>query len=255
MGFEVIPAIDIKGGRCVQLQQGDRDAVIFSADNPLAIALEWLNLGASRLHIIDLDAAFQVDNDNFTLIRDIVEQVKPRAKIQVGGGIRTYRAATRLLLLGVDRVIFGTAVFRSPQLIERIADEYSPSRVMIALDVRRGKVAIDGWREVTDMGMREAAAKAADIGAGSILFTNIDVEGLMQGVDITVIADFISYTSLPVVVSGGVTTLEDVVKIAEMGASGVVIGSALYTGRIDYSEAVNVKYNFVKIRRRQDSNL
>ncbi len=246
--MEVIPAIDIKCGRCVQLQQGVRDAVIFSADNPLAIALEWLNLGASRLHIIDLDAAF-LDNDNFTLIRDIVEQVKSMAKIQVGGGIRTYKAATRLLLLGVDRVIFGTAVFRSPELIERIADEYSPGRVMVALDVRRGKVAIDGWREVTDMGMREAAAKAADIGAGSILFTNIDVEGLMRGVDIAVIEDFISYTSLPVVVSGGVTTLEDVVKIAETGASGVVIGSALYTGKIDYSEVVN------KLRRRQDSNL
>ncbi len=254
MEFEVIPAIDLKGGRCVQLQQGDRNAVIFSAGNPASIALEWLNMGASRLHIIDLDAAFRY-SDNFTIIRDIIERVNSRAKIQVGGGIRTYESATRLLLLGVDRVIFGTAIFRSPQLIERIVDEFSPDRVMIALDVRHGKVAIDGWREVTDMGLREAAAKAADMGAGSILFTNIDVEGLMRGINITVIEEFISYATLPVIVSGGVTTVEDVIKIAETGACGVVIGSALYTGKIDFRELVNLIYSGYKRRRRQDSNL
>ena len=248
--FEVIPAIDIKGGRCVQLQQGKSDAVLFSAENPVMIALHWLSMGASRLHIIDLDAALQVGTDNFGLIAEIVKRakVKGRAKVQVGGGVRSYKAALRLLNLGVDRIIFGTAMLKSPQLVRRIADEFSPRRVMIALDVRHGKVAIDGWREVTGIGMREAVEKASNMGAGSLLFTNIDVEGLMAGINIATIKEFLSYTSLPVVVSGGITSLEDIARIEEAGASGVVIGSALYTGKLRLEEAL-------RIRRRQDSNL
>ena len=246
--FEIIPAIDLKGGRCVQLQQGKRDAVLFSAENPVKIALHWLSLGVSRLHIIDLDAALQVGYDNFGIITEIVRQVKGRAKIQVGGGIRSYKAALRLLNLGVERIIFGTAMLKSPQLVRRIADEFSPRRVMIALDVRHGKVAIDGWREVTGIEAREAVKMASNIGAGSLLFTNIDVEGLMGGINIAIIKEILSYTTLPVVVSGGITSVEDIAQIEEAGASGVVIGSALYTGKLRLEEAL-------RLRRRQDSNL
>ncbi len=232
----MIPAVDLKGGNCVQLRQGKKDAVLFSADNPVEIAREWVAQGAKRLHVIDLDGAFMEEHSNFVVIKALTESdgVKGRAKIQVGGGIRSYEAAVKLLEIGVDRVIFGTAAFKSPQLIERVVDEFSSERVMVALDARKGKVAIDGWREVTGLDAKEAVKKAEELGAGSLLFTNIDVEGLMSGVDKEFIAAFVGAASVPVVIAGGVSSADDVKWIKEVGASGVVLGSALYKGKINF---------------------
>ena len=239
--FEVIPAVDLKGGRCVQLRQGKKEDVIFSsAEDPAEIARQWVMRGASRLHIIDLDAALQEAQTNFEVVKRIAEseEVKGRAKIQVGGGIRSYDAAVKLLEIGwgegVDRIIFGTAALKSPQLIETVANEFSPERVMVALDVRQGKVAIDGWREVTEVDATEAAKQAERMGAGSLLFTNIDVEGLMRGIEPEIVKAFVRSVNVPVVIAGGVSSAEDVMRIKEAGASGVVIGSALYKGRIDF---------------------
>ena len=197
-------------------------------------------LGATRLHIIDLDGAFQEEKNNFGLIKDIAESnwVKGEAKLQVGGGIRSYETAVMLLELGVDRIIFGTAVLKSPHLIERIASEFSSERVMVALDVRKGKVAIDGWRETTRLVAKDAAKEAERTGAGSLLFTNIDVEGLMKGIEPGIIEEFVSSVSIPVVISGGVSSVEDVMRVREAGACGVVIGSALYKGKIDFKEVM-----------------
>jgi phosphoribosylformimino-5-aminoimidazole carboxamide ribotide isomerase len=186
--FEVIPAVDLKGGRCVQLRQGKKEDVIFSSvENPVLITKKWVAQGASRVHIIDLDAALQEEQNNFEMIKRIAESkgVRGKVKIQVGGGIRSYEVAVKLLGIasgvGVDRIIFGTAALKSPHLIESVADEFSPERVMVALDVIRGKVTIDGWREVTGIDAKEAAKHVEQIGAGSLLFTNVDVEGLMKG--------------------------------------------------------------------------
>lgn len=235
--FEIIPAVDLKGGRCVQLRQGKKDEVIFSsADDPVEIATQWVKQGSRRLHIIDLDAALQEEQNNFDVIERIAksEGVKGKAKIQVGGGIRYYKIAVALLEMasGIDRIIFGTAALRSPRLIEKIAAEFSPERVMVALDVMGGKIAIDGWRELTEIDAKDAAKHAERIGAGSLLFTNIEVEGLMDGIEPKIVEEFVSAVSVPVVIAGGVSSVEDVMLIKEAGASGVVIGSALYKGRI-----------------------
>jgi len=239
--FEIIPAVDLKGGKCVQLRQGKKDDVIFSsADDPVEIAKQWVMQGSRRLHIIDLDAALQEEQNNFEVIKRIAESegVRGRAKIQVGGGIRSYKVAVTLLEMGSDRIIFGTAALRSPRLIEKIAIEFSPEQVMVALDVRAGKIAIDGWREVTDIDAKDAAKHAERIGAGSLLFTNIDVEGLMNGIELGIVEEFVSAVSVPVVIAGGVSNVEDVMQIKEAGASGVVIGSALYTGKIALSDLI-----------------
>lgn len=239
--FELIPAVDLKGGRCVQLRQGRKEDVIFSSDaDPVRIADEWARLGARRLHIIDLDAALQEGRTNFELVRRIAESlgVPGTAKIQVGGGIRSYDTAVQLLELGngrgVDRIIFGTAALKAPHLITQITAEFSAARVMVALDVKAGKVAIDGWREMTGVDAREAAKRAEELGAGSLLFTNIDVEGLLQGIEPRVVEAFVKAVNLPVVVAGGVSTADDVQRIKAAGARGVVIGSALYTGKLDF---------------------
>ena len=241
--FEVIPAVDLKGGRCVQLRQGKKEDVIFSsAEDPAEIAKQWVMLGAGRLHIIDLDAALQEEQSNFEVVKRIAESegVRGNVKIQVGGGIRTYDAAVKLLEIGrgegVDRIIFGTAALKSPQLIEAVAKEFSPERVMVALDVRKGKVAIDGWREVTGIDATEAAKQAERMGAGSLLFTNIDVEGLMKGIEPAIVEKFVGSVNVPVVIAGGVSSVEDIIRVKEAGASGVVIGSALYKGKIDFTE-------------------
>lgn len=241
--FEVIPAIDLRGGRCVQLRQGKREEEIFSsAENPVEIAGKWVVRGARRIHIIDLDGAFQEAKTNFEVIKNIAKSkgVRGKAKIQVGGGIRSYEAAVKLLELGVDRIIFGTVALKSPHLIEKVATAFSSERVMVALDARAGKVAIDGWREVTGKDAKEAAKEAEEKGAGSLLFTNIDVEGLMKGIEMKIIEEFVSSVSVPVVISGGVSSVEDVMRIKEAGASGVVIGSALYKGKIDFKEVLEL---------------
>ena len=247
--FELIPAIDLRGGRCVQLRQGKKEDEIFaSAENPVEIARGWVIQGARRLHVIDLDGAFQEEKNNLGVIKKIAdaEGVREKAKIQVGGGIRSYETAVELLETGIDRIIFGTVALKSPHLIEQVANAFSPERVMVALDARKGKVAIDGWREVTGVDATEAAKQVERIGAGSLLFTNIDVEGLMEGVEQEIIAEFVSSVSIPVVIAGGVSSVEDIGKIKDAGASGVVMGSALYKGKIDFSEL---------LRRRQGSNL
>ena len=247
--FELIPAIDLKGGRCVQLRQGKKEDEIFaSAENPVEIARGWVIQGARRLHVIDLDGAFQEEKNNLGVIKKIAdaEGVREKAKIQVGGGIRSYETAVELLETGIDRIIFGTVALKSPHLIEQVANAFSLERVMVALDARKGKVAIDGWREVTGVNATEAAKQVERIGAGSLLFTNIDVEGLMEGVDQEIIAEFVSSVSIPVVIAGGVSSVEDIGKIKDAGASGVVMGSALYKGKIDFNEL---------LRRRQGSNL
>ena len=247
--FELIPAIDLRDGRCVQLRQGKKEDEIFaSAENPVEIARGWVIQGARRLHVIDLDGAFQEEKNNLGVIKKIAnsEGVREKAKIQVGGGIRSYETAVELLELGIDRIIFGTVALKSPHLIEQVANAFSPERVMVALDARKGKVAIDGWREVTGVDATEAAKQVERIGAGSLLFTNIDVEGLMEGVDQEIIAEFVSSVSIPVVIAGGVSSVEDIGKIKDAGASGVVMGSALYKGKLDFNEL---------LRRRQGSNL
>lgn len=233
--FELIPAIDLRGGRCVQLRQGKKEDEIFtSAENPVEIARGWVIQGARRLHVIDLDGAFQEEKNNLGVIKKIAdaEGVREKAKIQVGGGIRSYETAVELLETGIDRIIFGTVALKSPHLIEQVANAFSPERVMVALDARKGKVAIDGWQEVTGVDATEAAKQVERIGAGSLLFTNIDVEGLMRGIEPKIVEEFVSAVSVPVVIAGGVSSIEDIERIKEAGASGVVIGSALYTGKL-----------------------
>jgi len=243
--FEVIPAVDLKGGRCVQLRQGKKDAVIFSTtQNPVGVAEHWVQLGAKRLHIIDLDAALQEKQTNFELVSRIAETIgaQGRAKIEVGGGIRTYEAAVRLLELGsgrgVDRIIFGTAALHSPELIRDVVTAFSAQRVMVAFDVRNGTVAIDGWRELTAVKATEAAQQAEELGAGSLLFTNIDVEGLMRGIEPKIVEAFVRSVRVPVVIAGGVSSAADVAQIKAVGASGAVLGSALYKGNVDFAALV-----------------
>ncbi len=241
MSFEIIPAVDMRNGKCVQLVQGVPGSEMVSLDDPVAVAKDWVAQGAKTLHLIDLDGALEGRRHNAPIIARIVNECKPQGvSIQVGGGIRTFKDASDLLEIGADRVILSTAAIRDPKLVEELARSFGSKRITVALDSRNGKIAIEGWKEQSIYTPVEMGKTFEDKGAGSILFTNIDTEGLMQGVSTKPTADLVQSVSIPVFASGGVTSLADLLAIKGTGACAVVVGSALYTGRFTLAEAISI---------------
>jgi phosphoribosylformimino-5-aminoimidazole carboxamide ribotide isomerase len=239
MAFEVIPAVDMRGGKCVQLVQGVPGSEIVSLDDPLAVALDWVRKGAKTLHLVDLDGAIEGERKNALIIEKIVEACREKGVgIQVGGGIRSFEDAASLLELGVSRVILGTAALQNPELVKQLASAFGSSCVNVALDAKNGKISIKGWTEECAQTPVEMGRKFEELGAGSLLFTNIDSEGLMQGVNPVPTRELVESVSIPVIASGGVSSLEDLQVLKKTGAAGVVVGSALYTGRFTLEEAI-----------------
>jgi len=234
-GF-VIPAVDLKDGRCVQLVQGNPQNEIVSLPEPLHVALSWVEQGARVLHVIDLDGALWGSSANTPIIASIIEECD--VDVQVGGGVRTIEHASELLELGAARVIVGTAAFESPQFLDALVHEWGGDSVMVALDARGGRVCTHGWTRSTEHEPEAAGVWAQRMGVGSILFTNIDTEGLLRGVSTEPVRGLAGAVSIPVVASGGVSTLEDLMQLKKAGAAAAVVGSALYTGRLSLRGAM-----------------
>jgi phosphoribosylformimino-5-aminoimidazole carboxamide ribotide isomerase len=234
-GFEVIPAVDVQDGSVVQLVGGERGSGREYGD-PVEAAERWVAAGARTLHLVDLDGAFEGERENATAIENIVEAVN--VPIQLGGGIRTATDARKLLDSGVGRVILGTAAVENPDLVAEIGETH-PGRVLVSLDAKGGEVVVSGWTEGTGMDPAEAAAKYEERGAGGILFTDVDVEGRLEGVHGERVRRVTKAVSIPVVASGGVGTVADIQRLREAGASAVVVGSALYEGRFTLEEAID----------------
>jgi phosphoribosylformimino-5-aminoimidazole carboxamide ribotide isomerase len=241
MSFEVIPAVDMRNGKCVQLVQGVPGSEMISIDDPVAVAKDWVSQGAKTLHLIDLDGAIDGKRKNSPIIENIVKECKPLGmKIQVGGGIRSFENAAELLNIGVDRVILSTAAINNPQLVKELAEEFGSEHINVALDSKNGKVSIEGWKKESEFTAVEMGIKFEELGAGSILFTNIDTEGLLQGVNTAPTEELVRSVNIPVIASGGVTKLEDLIALKNTGAKAVVVGSALYTGKFTLPEAINI---------------
>jgi phosphoribosylformimino-5-aminoimidazole carboxamide ribotide isomerase len=236
MAMTVYPAVDILGGKCVQLVQGRREtATVFG--NPVDCARRWVRAGAEALHVINLDGAFGDSGTNAAIIKGILRETG--IFIQLGGGIRSIGDARGWLETGVDRVILGTLAVREPESVRIFSGEAGPSRVMASVDARAGQVVVEGWRD-PEGDYLGWARRFEDLGAGSLLFTNVDVEGLQQGIRTEPVEKLLAATGLPVVVAGGITSLEDVETLRDLGASGIVLGSALYSGRIDLGKVMEV---------------
>ena len=232
----VYPAVDILGGKCVQLVQGKRETATVFGD-PLGCARRWIRAGAEALHVINLDGAFGASGTNAGIIREILRETG--VFMQLGGGIRSLEDARGWLGLGVDRVILGTLAVREPGAVTTLAGEAGPSRVMASVDARGGRVVVEGWREAGGDYL-EWARRFEKFGAGSLLYTNVDVEGLQQGIRKEPVERLLAATGLPVVVAGGITGLADIGVLKGLGAAGVVLGSALYSGKIDLGKAIAV---------------
>jgi phosphoribosylformimino-5-aminoimidazole carboxamide ribotide isomerase len=236
MAMVVYPAVDILEGKCVQLIQGKRETATVFGD-PVECARRWVEAGAEALHVINLDGAFGKSGRNAAIIREILRETG--VFMQLGGGIRSVPDARGWLETGVDRVILGTLAVREPESVRILSAETGPSRVMASVDARGGQVVVDGWRD-PEGDYLGWAKRFEDLGAGSLLFTNVDVEGLQQGIGREPVAKLLAATGLPVVVAGGIASLGDVAALRDLGASGVVLGSALYSGKIDLGKAMEV---------------
>jgi len=232
--MKVFPAVDILEGHCVQLVQGKRETAT-QYGTPLDCALRWREQGADGLHVVNLDGAFGRQGENAILIREIVRETG--LLIELGGGIRTYEDAAGWLETGVERVILGTAAVQNPGLLCHLSSDFGGSRIMAGVDARKGRIATSGWEETGGDYISFARRFEAE-GAGLLLFTNVDVEGLQQGIAPGPVAHLISSVRIPVVVAGGISFPEDIRELKRIGAHGVVLGSALYSGKIRLREAL-----------------
>jgi phosphoribosylformimino-5-aminoimidazole carboxamide ribotide isomerase len=233
--MRIFPAVDILGGKCVQLVQGKRESATEFGE-PLACATRWLDLGADALHVVNLDGAFGSSLKNADLIKDLIR--KTGVEIELGGGIRSVGDAVNWLHTGVSRIIISTLATQNPESIRELADEFGSDRIMTGVDAKNGQIAVHGWQE-TAGDYLDWAQQFEAMGAGSLLYTNVDVEGLQQGVRFEPVKRLIGQVTIPVVVAGGVSARSDVAGLREAGAYGAVLGSALYSGKILLKDALD----------------
>ena len=234
----IIPAIDIKGGKCVRLYQGEMDKETIYSDNPVDVAIGWQKKGARLLHVIDLDGAVEGMPVNISLIKKIISAVT--IPIQVGGGIRSREIAMAYLKAGAWRVVLGTRAAYDIEYVKDMARTL-PGRIVISLDAKDGRIAVCGWKEVTEIEVLEVAKKFEKSKIGAIIYTNIRRDGTLSGPDIEGIKSLVQALSIPVIASGGISSMEDLRNlkgIPEPGVVGAIIGKALYTGAINLEEAL-----------------
>jgi len=234
----VIPAVDIKNGKCVRLVQGRKEDETVFSDDPAAMARKWAREGAELIHVIDLDGAFEKSPQNLDAIKNILQAVD--IPIQLGGGIRNEHTARRFLEMGVARVIIGTEAIHHPDFVERISKLY-PGRIVVGIDAREGLVAIEGWTETTGIKAVDLAKRFENCGLAAINFTDIHRDGMQTGPNIEETRRLAEAVEIPVVASGGVATIQDIYNLLPLetsGVVGVITGKALYSGTLDFRQAL-----------------
>ena len=234
--MEVIPAIDLKNGRCVRLFQGDFNQETVFSDDPLATALSWEEQGGHRMHVVDLDGAIQGRPAHLEVITSIASTL--RIPVQVGGGIRDLRSAETWLDAGVDRIVIGTAAVRDPDMVQEICRKFGSERVVVSVDAKEGLVALQGWKEASTTTVFQLASQMAQIGVVRLLYTDIARDGALSGPDFITNERLVIETGLAIQASGGVASVEHIKDLVPTGVDGVIVGRAIYTGGVSLSEAV-----------------
>jgi len=238
----VIPAIDLKDAKCVRLLQGKRDTTTVYSEDPVSMAVHWAGKDAELLHIVDLDGAFTGEQKNFNIIIAIRKAVD--IPIQVGGGIRDIERIGKLISLGVDRTIIGTSAANEPDMVKKACEKF-PGKVLVGIDAKDEKVAVKGWEEMTGWNVLEFAEKMESDGAAAIIYTDISKDGMLSGPNLDLSARMVNRLKIPVIASGGVSSIDDIKNLAQIkDLWGVITGKALYSGRLDLEEAIKaVKIN------------
>ena len=241
----LIPAIDLKEGKCVRLRQGRMDDETIFSDNPVEVATRWVNEGAKRLHLVDLDGAFAGKPVNAGVVHDIA-QAHPDLIIQVGGGIRDEDTIQTYLNAGVQYVIIGTKAVNTPHFVGDVCAEF-PGHIIVGLDAKDGKVAIDGWSKLSNHDVIDLAQHFEDDGVESIIYTDIGRDGMMKGVNVEATAKLARSIRIPVIASGGITNMDDIHalgKVADDGIMGAITGRAIYEGTLDFAEGEKLAESF-----------
>lgn len=241
----LIPAIDLKEGKCVRLRQGRMDDDTVFSDDPVAVAGRWVEAGAKRLHLVDLDGAFAGRPRNADVIHAIVEAY-PDVPVQIGGGIRDEDTIQAYLEAGVQYVIIGTKAVSEPHFVRDVSIEF-PGHIIIGLDAKDGKVAIDGWSKLSRHDVIDMAKKFEAQGVSAIIYTDISRDGMMQGVNVEATAKLAQAVTIPVIASGGITNMDDIRAlgaVAHEGIMGAITGRAIYEGTLDFAEAAKLAESF-----------
>ena len=233
----IYPAVDVKEGRCVRLVQGEFDKVTVYSDNPVEMALKWEQLGAQYLHVVDLDGARTGHVQNIPTISEMA--VKLGIPLQMGGGIRTIEMIETILCKGIHRVILGTSAVKDPNLVKNALKSFGDS-IAIGIDAKDGMVAIEGWAKTSEFTAIGFAKKMEELGAKTIIYTDISRDGMLAGPNLKAMEEMVNAVGIEVIASGGVSNIDDIKNLKEVGVSGAIVGKALYTGDLDLKEAIEV---------------
>lgn len=233
--MEIIPAIDLRNGKCVRLYQGEYSKETVFSDDPLAIAVRWVEAGARRLHLVDLDGAVEGQLRNGSIISEIAKHT--RIAVQVGGGIRDLETLEQLLSTGVQRAILGTAAIEDPELVEKACRRFG-DRIIASIDVKDGYVRGRGWTEGSRMRPIEVLRMMETAGVARFIYTDIARDGTLAGPNLTGVARIKAQTAASIIVAGGISSLQDLKSLAKLDVDGAIIGRAIYTGDIDLKEAI-----------------
>ena len=237
--MEILPAIDLLDGRCVRLYQGDYQQSQIYHENPVEVARQWAEQGATRLHLVDLDGAKVGQPVNLAAIEAIIRAVD--IPVQVGGGLRDRVSVIKLLEIGVGRVILGTVAVEQPELVASLCQEF-PQQIVVGIDARNGKVATRGWLETSTVEATDLAQQMEKLGAAAIIYTDIHRDGTLVGPNLDALREIAAPLDIPVIASGGVSALRDLLSLLSLeplGVKGVIVGKALYTGDVDLKEAIS----------------
>jgi phosphoribosylformimino-5-aminoimidazole carboxamide ribotide isomerase len=235
--MEIIPAIDLRNGRCVRLFQGDYKRETVFDEDPLKVAVRWQKLGARRIHMVDLDGAAAGESVNFNIVKSIAATVT--APTQLGGGIRTMETIDKILTAGVERVILGTIAVENPELVRTACRKY-PGKIILSIDARDGLVATRGWLKATSIKAIDLAKEMVNLGVTRFIYTDIKKDGTLSGPNYAALSELMQEIKLPVIAAGGVSSLENLRELRRIGVEGAIIGQALYTGNIDLKQALEL---------------
>jgi len=237
--MQLIPAIDLKDGRCVRLKQGNMEQATVFSENPAEMARQWVERGARRLHLVDLDGAFAGAPKNDAAIRAIVREVGAEIPVQLGGGIRDMQTIERYLDEGLSYIIIGTAAVKNPDLLRKACAAFE-GQIIVGLDAKDGQVATDGWSKLSGHEVIELARQFVDDGVQAIIYTDIGRDGMLRGINVDATARLARTVAIPVIASGGLSSLEDIdalCAVEDQGVEGVICGRAIYSGDLDFAAA------------------